>query len=196
MNESRLKRRLLVVQLAAMSAAAPALAQGSKAPPRQGPTDTDPNDAPNQGRGGAPRGQPKNVTDSDPTDAPNQGRGGERPRSGLNDADPQDPAAMAAGATPRARRAARLMRTRWTLPVRAAGQCPRPRERALPTAIPAIRQAGGRGGPAPAGRAVTTAIPAIRPGRGGRGGNPQGPRLEQDPHPTLRAAAHAATVMS
>ena len=32
MSDSRLRRRLLVVQLAAMSAAAPALAQGSKAP--------------------------------------------------------------------------------------------------------------------------------------------------------------------
>ncbi|WP_198373164.1 hypothetical protein [Roseomonas rosulenta] len=93
----RLGRRLLVVRVATLGAAAAPLAGCVVAPPgpvyapgpvRTGLTDADPSDGPGQGRGGyrARTG----VTDSDPNDGPGQGRGGYRARTGLTDADPND----------------------------------------------------------------------------------------------------------
>lgn len=80
----RLKRRLLVLKGTALGAlAGTAQAQGPKSgmrqPPAGGITDADPQDPPNQGRGGsAPR--PGGVTDADPQDPPGQGRGGRGPQ--------------------------------------------------------------------------------------------------------------------
>jgi hypothetical protein len=115
-TNSPLKRRLLVLRLATIGGAASVpgvvAAQGQKsgvpdaprapAPqpvPQQRPgvTDSDPSDAPGQGRGGnrAPQG---GVNDSDPSDPPGQGRGGNRaPQTGLNDSDPSDPPGQGRG---------------------------------------------------------------------------------------------------
>ncbi len=100
-----LKRRLFVLRLATLGGAASATAacvpQGPPvvyAPqpayaPRQvygtGISDSDPSDAPGNGRGGH-RGS--GISDSDPSDAPGFGRGGYRGgyRTGVTDSDPSD----------------------------------------------------------------------------------------------------------
>ena len=102
---SRLRRRMLVLRLAAAGAATPALAGCVVAPPggvvyaplpvhRTGITDADPSDGPGQGRGGfrARTG----ITDNDPNDGVGQGRGGYRLRN-VTDSDPRDPAGRGRG---------------------------------------------------------------------------------------------------
>jgi hypothetical protein len=92
------RRRLFVLRLAAMVGVLPAAA----CVPQQGPvvyapapvvvrrgtgiSDSDPSDAPGNGRGGH-RGS--GFSDSDPNDAPGYGRGGRR-ASGVSDSDPSD----------------------------------------------------------------------------------------------------------
>jgi translation initiation factor IF-2 len=82
---SPLRRRLMVLRLAALGGAAAvpgvAGAQGPKsggpgapAPPRSGLTDSDPSDEPGNGRTGN-RAPQAGQSDSDPTDPPGQGRG-------------------------------------------------------------------------------------------------------------------------
>ena len=113
---SPLKRRLLVLRLATIGGAASmpgvVAAQGAKsgapeaprapapkAVPQQrsGLTDSDPSDAPGQGRGGN-RAPQSGLNDSDPSDPPGQGRGGNRaPQTGLNDSDPSDPPGQGRG---------------------------------------------------------------------------------------------------
>jgi hypothetical protein len=84
----RLGRRLTVLKLAVVPAAAAVAACVPAAGPvyTTGITDADPVDAPGAGRGGFRR---SGVTDSDPVDAPGAGRGGFR-RSGVTDSDPVD----------------------------------------------------------------------------------------------------------
>jgi hypothetical protein len=92
-----LRRRLFVLRLAAIggagSAAAACVPQQTPVyyAPAQvrrgtGISDSDPSDAPGQGRGGQ-RGS--GVSDSDPNDAPGYGRGGQR-ATGISDSDPND----------------------------------------------------------------------------------------------------------
>lgn len=96
---SPLRRRLFVLRLAAIggagSATAACVPTGPQpvyyAPPAQtrrgtGISDSDPSDAPGNGRGGH-RGS--GATDSDPSDSPGYGRGGRRV-SGASDSDPSD----------------------------------------------------------------------------------------------------------
>ena len=93
-----LRRRLFVLRMATLGGAGAAVAACVPnqqpvfyAPPQQvrrgtGLSDSDPSDAPGQGRGGQ-RGS--GVSDSDPNDAPGFGRGGQRV-SGVSDSDPND----------------------------------------------------------------------------------------------------------
>ena len=93
-----LRRRLFVLRLATLGGAGAAVAACVPnqqpvffAPPQQvrrgtGVSDSDPNDAPGQGRGGQ-RGS--GFSDSDPNDAPGLGRGGQR-ATGISDSDPND----------------------------------------------------------------------------------------------------------
>ena len=91
----RLKRRMLVLKLASVGAAAPALAgcvvapQPVYAPRGTGITDADPADGPGMGRGGYRGPARTGYTDADPGDGPGQGRGGYRgpARTGYTDAD-------------------------------------------------------------------------------------------------------------
>jgi len=97
----RLGRRLLVLRVAGLGAAAATLSGCVVAPApvyapgpvRTGLTDADPNDGPGQGRGGFSGNRVRTgYTDADPSDGPGQGRGGYRgpARTGLTDADPND----------------------------------------------------------------------------------------------------------
>jgi hypothetical protein len=86
----RLGRRLTVLKLAVVPAAAAVAACVPAAGPvyTTGITDADPVDAPGAGRGGFRR---TGITDSDPVDAPGAGRGGRRRiYTGLTDRDPSD----------------------------------------------------------------------------------------------------------
>ena len=90
---SPLKRRLLVLRLATIGGVASvpvvAAAQGPKSSVPEAPRAPAPQPAPQQRPG---------VTDSDPSDAPGQGRGGSRaPQTGLNDSDPSDPPGQGRG---------------------------------------------------------------------------------------------------
>jgi hypothetical protein len=100
-NAPRLGRRLLVLRVAGVTAAAGALTGCVVAPPgqvyaparvRTGLTDADPGDGPGQGRGGYAGSRRTGLTDADPGDGPGQGRGGSRVRrgTGITDADPGD----------------------------------------------------------------------------------------------------------
>ncbi len=82
-GKPRLRRRMIVVKVATLGVAAPALAGCVVAPPvyapqpyRTGLTDADPSDGPGQGRGGTR--VRTGYTDADPSDGPGQGRGGVR----------------------------------------------------------------------------------------------------------------------
>jgi hypothetical protein len=96
----RLGRRLLVLRVAGLGAAAGTLTGCVVAQPvpvysgpvRTGITDADPGDGPGQGRGGYAGNRARTgFTDADPQDGPGFGRGGFRPaRTGITDADPQD----------------------------------------------------------------------------------------------------------
>ncbi|CAH0189419.1 hypothetical protein [Roseomonas sp. CECT 9278] len=96
----RLGRRLLVLRVAGLGAAAATLSGCVVAPApvyapgpvRTGRTDADPSDGPGQGRGGYRGPARTGVTDADPNDGPGQGRGGYRgrARTGLTDSDPND----------------------------------------------------------------------------------------------------------
>jgi hypothetical protein len=85
----RVARRLTILKLAVVPAAAAVAACVPAGGPvyRTGITDSDPSDPPGRGRGGY-RGT--GITDSDPTDPPGGGRGGVR-RTGITDSDPTDP---------------------------------------------------------------------------------------------------------
>lgn len=90
----RLKRRMLVLKLASVGAAAPALAgcvvapQPVYAPRGTGITDADPADGPGMGRGGYRGPARTGYTDADPGDGPGQGRGSSRRQ--VSDSDPRD----------------------------------------------------------------------------------------------------------
>ncbi len=94
-----LRRRLFVLRIAALGGSTAATAacvpqsgpvvyapQPVYAPARVAISDSDPSDAPGQGRGGH-RGS--GVSDNDPSDAPGFGRGGRR-YGGASDSDPSD----------------------------------------------------------------------------------------------------------
>jgi hypothetical protein len=93
----RLGRRLLVLRVAGVGAAAGTLSGCVVAPQpvyaprpaRTGLTDADPGDGPGMGRGGY-RGYRRGtgLTDADPNDGPGQGRG--RGRRQVSDSDPRD----------------------------------------------------------------------------------------------------------
>ena len=80
--DPRLRRRALVLRVGAAGIVVPGVAEAQKGPqqpPRTGLTDSDPNDAPGNGRGGQ-RPQGGGASDRDPNDPPGQGRGQQRPR--------------------------------------------------------------------------------------------------------------------
>jgi len=97
-NDEKLGRRRLVLRMSAVGAATLGAAACVPvqpvyvAPAGTGITDADPNDGPNNGRGGARVYRGTGITDADPNDGPGNGRGGSRVYrgTGITDRDPND----------------------------------------------------------------------------------------------------------